>query len=225
MGILSNNGFLTCTHQGTLPFFLERTDEQYNCYRSNSEEFRIARDRTPVWIWELLTQLPDGVVLAGGSMRAFLFGGEYGDIDLFFTNRAAVYATAQKLTDMGFRETRNSEYAHTFSKYGYPPVQLIKTTWFQDAAHVIDTFDFVNLQFALTKDIFVTTQKRAIADSRVLAIHRAKLPNQTLLRLFKYQARGFTVTDAVTTELAMQTLQQAKEHPDLAELVYYSDEG
>ena len=208
----------------SLPFFLERTDEQYTCHYSNSEEFKLAKGKVPGWLWDLLTQLPDGVILAGSSLRAFLFGGEYNDVDLWFTSKEACYATGNELNEMGFRLTRSSEWALTFTKFGYPPVQLIITTWFKDAAHVIDTFDFVNLQFALTKDSFVTTQNREVADSRILALHRAKLPNRTLLRLFKYKERGFHVSDAVASELAMQTIQQAKDHPEVAELVYYSDE-
>lgn len=208
----------------SLPFFLERTDEKYAFFGPESVAFRSAKDKIPCWIWELLSQLPDGVILAGGSLRAFLFGGVYGDVDLWFTSMQACNATASKLDEMGFRLTRSSGYAVTYAQPGYPPVQLIISTWFKDAAHVIDTFDFVNLQFAITKDSFVTTLSRKIADSNVLVIHRAKLPNQTLLRLFKYQARGFTVTDAVARGLASQTLQQAKDHPELAELMYYSDE-
>lgn len=75
-----------------------------------------------------------------------------------------------------------------------PPIQLIKLVWYDNAEHVIDSFDLTIAQFACdvktTEIVFNPASVFDLTRKRIV-LHRMQFPASTLRRIIKYTNKGY----------------------------------
>lgn len=146
------------------------------------------------------------------------------DIDIFFTSERAFRETIELLVDppsdkeawmwQGYElvggldeslKQGGDDLRHvTFeSGNGRPDLQLIKLAWYEDAEHVIDTFDFTCVQFATDgKDLIMNPLGVFDLARKRLVLHRMQFPASTLRRLLKYSQKGFYACPGALAKIA-----------------------
>ncbi len=166
------------------------------------------------------------------------------DIDLFFTSEAAFRETVELLQDPPDEEDawmwqkykidpehaealKNSQsgqmrFVDYHSQNEKPDLQLIKLAWYTDAAHVIDTFDFTVVQWAIQDGelIFNPLATFDLARQRLI-LHRMQFPASTMRRVLKYASKGYYACPGALAEIARAIGQAIAEGvDDGSEFVY-----
>jgi len=208
------------------PEFIKRTGTKY--YRSPLKKVLDERGLENRLLNNLVKHLPKGAFIAGGFITSILQGDKNAsDIDMFFTDGDAFANTMDLLLDLspkgdgeaaeglddddrpwaweGYEMTGDPKKLSygtlRYVKFEHPkrpPIQLIKLVWYEDAEHVIDTFDLTIAQFAATGNhetagaelvfnplgLFDLVRKRIV-------LHRMQFGASTLRRLIKYSKKGY----------------------------------
>ncbi len=169
------------------------------------------------------------------------------DIDLFFTSEKAFRDTLELLQNPDYTDKEawmwqryeiDDEHAKALEEGGShdmrfvnflsdnrkPDMQLIKLVWYQDAEHVIDTFDFTCVQFAIEgKDLVMNPLSVFDLDRKRLVLHRMQYPGSTLRRLLKYSQKGFYACPGALADIARQTHEAIQAGVDDGEGFVYLD--
>lgn len=197
----------------------------------------------------LLAGLPDGAVIAGGFMTSVLLEEATAkDIDVFFLHKEAFAATVNLLLNPeevptkedgekdnlwawrgyelkggedalnGVNNCRFLTFIHT--KGTRPDIQLLRMVWYEDAEHVIDSFDLTIAQIALSKR-GITYRPSGLMDlvRKRLVSHRVQFPASTLRRVVKYAHKGFYACPGSLAKICEQ-IQEFKGDTDVNEVVY-----
>ncbi len=163
-------------------------------------------------LFSVLSWLPSlsstGPWLAGGAVRRTLLGKEpESDFDFFFRDAEQLQAFEDRIAASGLTKVRESEHhKHYRGTLGEDPqprdIQLIRFSYYPDAAAVIDSFDFTICQFAFDGAV-LTVGDYSLWDlgRRRLAVHKITFPVSSLRRMLKYGSQGFNACTG-----AMQTL-------------------
>ena len=192
------------------PKFIERTDTEY---ASLSDPVQVLADRgiKNRLLENLLEYLPDGVIISGGFMMMVMMNEKKAkDIDLFFMNEKAFLDTMDLLKNppkdawswsgykMESQVDENDKVGISrcrFLKYTQDdrlPIQLVKLVWYEDASHVIDTFDFTVTQFSVdNKKLYMNPLAIWDLSNKKLVLHRMQFAASTIRRIIKYTSKGF----------------------------------
>jgi hypothetical protein len=139
---------------------------------------------------------PEGSMVAGGAVTSAFTGQPINDVDLYFKSRRAFECAVASAYDEGLWCVHKTSRAVTFA-YGDAVVQLVHFDWFSDAHAVFDAFDFTCCMGAFDNDAkeFVFHDNfLKHASQRYLSFHAgSRFPFGSLLRVMKYQARGYTI--------------------------------
>ncbi len=161
----------------------------------------------------LLEFLPTGVIIAGGFMTSLIESEKDSkDIDFFFTSKEAFCEFTNYILDQkavkadgcwaleGYKLKEGTSLSNinsyrylTFTHPNRPELQLLRMVWYEDAAHVIDTFDLTVAQFAVEGNGKLTYNPLSFLDisRKRICLHRLQFPSSTLRRIIKYSKKGF----------------------------------
>lgn len=158
-----------------------------------------------------------GPWLAGGALRRTLLGREPdSDFDFFFRDADQLATFASELDARGFAKIRETEhhvhYRGRVGDDGLPiDVQCIRFAFYQNAAAVIDSFDFTICMFAYdSKTLTVGDHSLWDLGRKRLAIHKITFPISTMRRLLKYGRQGFTACKGCLAQILIQTAQTSE---------------
>lgn len=226
--------FDTSTFKEKFAHFLTRTERQYT---TSSLRYLADRGIENRLLESLLSYLPDGAIIAGGFALSVVSEDKNAkDIDFFFTSEEAFRKTYDLFVS-GDHDVESDGWAYggytvdknTTSKSSRyvllthpkrPSVQLMKMVWYDDAAHVIDTFDFTIAQFAFTKNAFIYNGEAMLDLSKKrLLLHRMQFPASTLRRLIKYTSKGYYACPGSLTTIAT-AIQEFTGALDVNQVVY-----
>lgn len=226
--------FDTTVFKEKFAHFLTKTGKQYT---SSSLKYLSDRGIENRLLESLLLHLPDGAIIAGGfALSVVVEDKNAKDIDFFFTSEKAFIETYDLFMNSN-RDENSDDWAYdgytvdenTISKSSRfvlfthptrPSVQLMKMVWYDDAAHVIDTFDFTIAQFAFTNKEFVYNGESMLDLSKKrLLLHRMQFPASTLRRLIKYTSKGYYACPGSLTTIAT-AIQEFTGELDVNQVVY-----
>jgi hypothetical protein len=92
--------------------------------------------------------------------------------------------------------------------------------WYDNAEHVIDSFDFTVIQFAFTNKEFVFNGMSFMDLARKrLVLHRMQFPASTMRRLIKYTQKGYYACPGSLVTIC-QAIQDYKGESDIFNVVY-----
>lgn len=113
------------------------------------------------------------------------------------------------------KDTRFLKFVHPHR----PPIQLIKLAWYDNAEHVIDSFDLTVSQFAYdcaTDELVCNPMSIMDLMGKKLVLHRMQFPSSTLRRIIKYTHKGFYACPGslarVAEEVAAKIEQEDREY-------------
>lgn len=230
---------------GEAPAFLTKTGTQYA--RTNLRQTLNERDLSNDRLDQLVAALPPGAFISGGYMNAVMKGNvaDATDIDIFFSSSAAFLTTYDMLTKpragedasvsllkgyepevsrdillkdsktIRFVKFKNPEHAK------WPPIQLIKLAWYDNAEHVLDSFDFTIVQFATDgKDLVYNPLGILDLARKKIVLHRMQFPTSTLRRLIKYASKGFYACPGSLARIATETMVTMRDNPGVEQYAY-----
>lgn len=151
--------------------------------------------------------MPKGSIIAGGALTSVFTGQPINDVDLYFKSEAAFREAVERAYDDGLWCVASTGRAVTFVQ-GNAVIQLMHFDWFEDAAAVFDCFDFTACMGAYdcdTKEFVFHDDFLKHASQRFLRFHAGtRFPFGTLLRVLKYQARGYTIGKGDLLRIALR---------------------
>lgn len=219
------------------PAFLKRTSTQYARLPFSTLNDRGIENRL---FDNIVENLPDGVILAGGFMTALLQDEKTSkDIDFFFTSEKALKEMMELLNAppeeawafKGYRlhnpektalnSLRFLSYVHEGER---PPIQLIKLVWYESPEHVIDSFDLTLAQVAATNEALFLNPLAVfdIARKRIV-LHRMQFPASTLRRVIKYTQKGYYACPGSLARIADEVAASIERDPSDNRKIVYVD--
>jgi len=197
--------------------FLSRTDTNYSKVRLSALKERGIENAL---FNALILHLPKGCVIAGGFMTSLLQEDKHAkDVDIFCTTEQSFKDVCNMLISPS--EPKDSDDGDTLWAYrGYstnteiskfndhnesvrflkfvhegdkrPEIQVMKMSWYTDAAHVIDTFDLTIAQIATDGEfIYMNPLTPFDLAKKRLVLHRMQFPASTIRRVVKYASKGY----------------------------------
>lgn len=140
--------------------------------------------------------LPAGAFIAGGALTSAFTGQAINDVDVYFKSQDAFCDAVERAYEDGMWCVAATDRAVTFA-HGESIVQLMHFDFFPTPAAVFDAFDFtvcmaaydIDAQAFVFHDDFMKH-----AAQRFLRFHSGtRYPFGSLLRVLKYQSRGYTL--------------------------------
>lgn len=158
-------------------------------------------NRIPTVVWEYVTL--GIVILAGGMLRRWIAGDSMdSDIDLFFRSAEDKEMMEQALAGDRFEEIfrcpegKLTSFILRRGEGDEIKVQCVSNMYYEDAMHVIDTFDLTVSQFALCGDVLSMGRLSLLhLERRVLRLHSLPYPLATLRRFTKYARDDFWLSE------------------------------
>lgn len=139
---------------------------------------------------------PTGAMIAGGALTSIYTGQQINDVDLYFKSQEAFCRAVEAAYDDGLWCAAATDRAVTFVRDNNI-IQLMHFGFFADAAAVFDAFDFTCCMAAFdldTKEFVFHDDFLKHASQRHLSFHSGtRYPFGSLLRVLKYQARGYSI--------------------------------
>lgn len=188
----------------------------------------------------LLAFIPEGAIIAGGFVtQVILEETNATDIDFFFTSEKAFRDTVDLIMNppddkeawawKGYKPKDDAVYDLdklgnvrfiTFVHPRRPALQLLRMVWYEDATHVIDSFDLTVVQFGATGNTLVYNPASWLDLSRKrLVLNRMQFPASTLRRLIKYAHKGFYACPGSLAHIC-EEIQRFQGPSDVNDVVY-----
>lgn len=150
--------------------------------------------------------LPAGAFIAGGALTSAFTNTEIKDVDLYFKTKEAFVAAIEEAYDDGLWCLAATDRAVTFA-HGESIVQLMHFDFFPTAEAIFDAFDFTVCMAAYDIDekqfVFHDNFMKHAAQ-RFLRFHSGtRYPFGSLLRVLKYQQRGYTIGKSDLLRIAL----------------------
>lgn len=151
----------------------------------------------------ILSILGNGVILAGGSLRALVDPEDtICDYDLFFTDSSKVKNVQQYLLGKGYSlifQCPKGELSTYFNQETKTKVQLITKRQYNDMQDLISSFDITACCCAYDGETFEKND-RFIFDvlNKLININKIEYPVATIKRITKYSQKGYTFTSAAS---------------------------
>jgi hypothetical protein len=140
--------------------------------------------------------MPKGGIVAGGALTSAFSATPINDVDIYFKDESSFRDAIERAYDDGMWCVDVSKRSVTFAQ-GNCIVQLMHFEYFTDAHAVFDAFDFTCCMGAYDIDaeefVFSNDFLKHVAQ-RHLSFHGGtRFPFASLLRVLKYQSRGYTI--------------------------------
>jgi hypothetical protein len=167
--------------------------------------------------------LPKGSFVAGGALTSAFTGTPINDVDLYFKSQVAFEEAVHAAYDENLWCVDMSKRAVTFARDNCI-VQMMHFDWFSDAPAIFEAFDFTCCMGAYDVDAeaFVFDDRfLKHASQRHLSFHSGtRFPFGSLLRVLKYQKRGYTIGKSDLIRIALCCHEtQLESWEDLSEAV------
>jgi hypothetical protein len=155
---------------------------------------------------------PKGPWIAGGAVRRTVQGAEpESDFDFFFRDADQLGTFVAEIERLGLVKVKETKHhVHYRGRIGDSAlerdVQCIRFAFYEDAAAVIDSFDYTICMLAFDGTT-LTTGDHALWDlgRKRLAIHKITYPVATMRRLLKYTNQGFMACKGCLTAILTRT--------------------
>lgn len=149
---------------------------------------------------------PAGALIAGGALTSAFTGAEIKDTDLYFKSKEAFVLAVEQAYDDGLWCLAASDRAVTFAQDD-KIIQLMHFDFFADAEAIFDAFDFTVCMAAYDLDakcfVFHDDFMKHAAQ-RFLRFHSGtRYPFGSLMRVLKYQGRGYTIGNSDLLRIAL----------------------
>lgn len=139
---------------------------------------------------------PSGAFIAGGALTSAFTGKDINDVDYYFRTKQAFIDAVERAYDEGLWCVSATDRAVTFAR-GSCIVQLMHFDFFETAEAIFDAFDFTVCMGAYdldAKEFVFHDDFMKHASQRFLKFHSGtRYPFGSLLRVLKYQSRGYTL--------------------------------
>jgi hypothetical protein len=139
---------------------------------------------------------PKGAFIAGGALNSAFTNTDINDVDIYFKTQDDFIEAVEQAYDDHFWCVSATDRAVTFAK-GNGIIQLMHFDFFENATQIFDAFDFTVAMAAYDIDAkqFVFHEDFLKHSSqRFLKFHDGtRYPFGSLLRVLKYQSRGYTI--------------------------------
>lgn len=149
---------------------------------------------------------PEGAFIAGGALTSVFTGAEIKDVDIYFKSKESFIAGIELAYDDGLWCLAATDRAVTFA-YGDSIIQLMHFDFFETAAEIFDAFDFTVCMAAYdldAKEFVFHDDFMKHAAQRFLRFHNGtRYPFGSLLRVLKYQQRGYTIGKSDLLRIAL----------------------
>lgn len=150
-----------------------------------------------------------GIILAGGAITSIFMRKEINDYDFFCKNQTSFDSICDELLKNGFGVIFVSNKAITFTKEKIK-IQIMHYSFFENCEEVYKHFDFSACMggFDFDVDDFVLDDKFLLSlASRNTSINiNTKYPIITMLRVPKYEEKGFTIHKSKKLALMLKVL-------------------
>ena len=198
--------------------------------RVGSDDFPAELAKAWLWLRTVLAEAGEGAWVAGGFPAALVSGrvpGDASDVDVFFQSSEAFARCFNRMvTGRWFQEYPVASLSTLAKAAGTDqvaavglwlndapvevqtwPVHLVKTLWYPSPEAVLDNFDLTAVQVA-TDGESLWYARRALHDGwhKLLVAHAkgaARTPAHTAARCRKYMTRGYRLTPALASLLAL----------------------
>jgi hypothetical protein len=145
----------------------------------------------------------------GGGAALELYTGDFHKIkdwDIFSQSIKVVDLLAKKLKDLGFENTKYTEWGETFEKSGVI-VQLITKYYAPDPQYLFDAFDLSTCCFASNgRYLYYTAQASEDVAEKKISCVRSKNPISAIKRIARYGQKGYMpTTQAIREVLKLET--------------------
>lgn len=151
----------------------------------------------------ILSILGNGVILAGGSLRALVDPSDtICDYDLFFTDTSKISYVQEYLLGNKYSlifQCPKGELSTYFNAESKTKVQLITKRQYNDMQDLISSFDITACCCAYDGETFEKND-RFIFDvlNKLININKIEYPVATMKRIAKYSQKGYTLTSAAS---------------------------
>ena len=151
----------------------------------------------------ILSLLKDGVVLAGGALRALVDDSEeIMDYDLFVLDQSVIPKLKANLEDIGYKlcfECPKGQ-LYTYKNSEGTKVQIINKRPYKDCEDLIASFDITACCAAYDGNAFYTNGRFVFDNlNKLINLNKVEYPNATLRRIVKYSNKGFKLSKVTCT--------------------------
>lgn len=151
----------------------------------------------------ILSLLRDGVVLAGGALRALVdTSEEIMDYDLFVLDQGVIPKLKVDLEGLGYKlvfECPKGQ-LYTYKNPEGTKVQIINKRPYKDCEDLITSFDITACCAAYDGNTFYTNDRFVFDNlNKIINLNKVEYPNATLRRIVKYSNKGFKLSNAAVT--------------------------
>lgn len=150
---------------------------------------------------------PAGSMIAGGALTSVFTGQPINDVDYYFKSKEAFREGVELAYDESLWCVASSDRAVTFARDN-SIIQMMLFDFFPDAHSVFDAFDFTACMGAYdldTKEYVFHDDFLKHASQRFLRFHAGtRFPFGSLLRVLKYQTRGYTIGKGDLLRIALK---------------------
>jgi hypothetical protein len=153
--------------------------------------------------------VPDGTFLAGGAVLSLMTGNKINDLDLYFASREAVAEFIEENNGVYLYSVTDKSISLSLSttKYGTKEFQLIYFDSYNSADEVFHDFDFTVCMCAYSFDdkqfYFHTDFWEHLGAKKLVFSPSTKFPIISLLRVEKYQQKGFSISNGELRKIAL----------------------
>ncbi len=153
--------------------------------------------------------MPDGTFLAGGAVLSLMTGNKINDLDLYFSSRESVAEFIEENSGVYLHSVTDKSISLSLSttKYGTKEFQLIYFDSYNNADEIFRDFDFSvcmcaysfdDKQFHFHKDFW-----EHLGAKKLVFSQSTKFPIISLLRVEKYQQKGFSIGNGELRKIAL----------------------
>lgn len=202
-----------------------RTGTKFYSNRTSDLLSQIPEGTEKTFLLRLLATIPSDSFIAGGAGLA-LFTGDLSlvnDYDVYCSNEQSSFDLYQKLLNHGFVLEKQTAFAVNMRLGDFPPVSIIRVTYFDNMEHCLDSFDFTVCQFGFGPEIACCNPLGIISHyNKKLVVHNLYPENDCLYRLVKYTKKGYDATQETLDKIhqfivSNQPLNTGVPAPTLAE--------
>ena len=152
--------------------------------------------------------VPDGTFIAGGCILSVLTGQPVADIDMYFVSRESVAEFIQSNSNVYLHSVTDKSISLSLqtSKYGTKEFQLIYFDSYKNADEIFSDFDFSVCMCAYSFDdnrfYFHDDFWKDVAAKKLKFNNRTKFPIISMLRVNKYQKKGYDISNSELRKIA-----------------------
>jgi len=153
--------------------------------------------------------VPNGTFLAGGAVLSLMTNKPVNDLDLYFASREAVAEFIEENSGVYLHSVTDKSISLSLSttKYGTKEFQLIYFDSYSNADEIFSDFDYTCCMCAYSFDdkqfYFHNDFWEHLAAKKLVFSPETKFPIISMLRVEKYQQKGFSISNGELRKIAL----------------------